>query len=138
MKKLIVIGSGAACAFAISAVLGTGVAAADDYAGQSYADASSAASDEGLTVVVASRVGDKVGEDECLVVRSQEAPFTSAIDGATVDDTVQFYLNCNAGVASASTPGNSLASAAGREAKEAEEEAAEQQAAEEELAFANE
>jgi ribosomal protein L12E/L44/L45/RPP1/RPP2 len=138
VKKLIVIGSGAACAFAISAVLGTGVAAADDYAGQSYSDASSAASDEGLTVVVASRVGDKVSEDECLVVRSQEAPFTSAIDGATVDDTVQFYLNCNAGVASASTPGNSLASAAGREAKAAEEEAAEQQAAEEELAFANE
>jgi hypothetical protein len=138
VKKLIVIGSGAACAFAISAVLGTGVAAADDYAGQSYADASSAASDEGLSVVVASRVGDKVSEDECLVVRSQEAPFTSAIDGATVDDTVQFYLNCNAGVASASTPGNSLASAAGREARAAEEEAEAQQNEEDQLANAGE
>jgi hypothetical protein len=138
VKKLIVIGSGAVSAFAISAVLGTGVAAADDYAGQSYADASSAASDEGLSVVVASRVGDKVSEDECLVVRSQDAPFTSAIDGATVDDTVQFYLNCNAGVASAGSPGNSLASAAGREAREAEEAAAAEQNEADELADAGE
>lgn len=137
MKKLIVIGSGAVSAFAISAVLGTGVAAADDYAGQSYADASSAASDEGLSVVVASRVGDKVSEDECLVVRSQDAPFTSAIDGAGVEDTVQFYLNCNAGVASAASPGNSLASAAGREAREAEEAAAAEQSEADELANAD-
>ena len=36
------------------ALFGTGVAAADDYAGQSYSDASSAASDAGMTVVIAS------------------------------------------------------------------------------------
>ena len=123
MKKLIVIGSGAVCAFAISAMLGTGIAAADDYAGMTYADASSAASDSGESVVVAARIGDKVSEDECLVTRSQPTPFTSAVDGAAVDG-VQFYLNCNGGVASATKPGNSLASPAGREAKAAEEEAA--------------
>jgi hypothetical protein len=123
VKKFIVIGSGAACAFAISAVLGTGIAAADDYAGMTYADASSAASDSGESVVVAARIGDKVSEDECLVTRSQPTPFTSAVDGAAVDG-VQFYLNCNGGVASATTPGNSLASPAGREAKAAADEAA--------------
>ncbi len=127
VNKLIVIGSGAACAFAVSAFLGTGIAAADDYAGQTYADASSAASDAGQTVVVAARVGDKVSQDDCVVTRSQSAPFTSAIDGAATENTVQFYLNCNGGVASATTPGPSLASPEGREAKAAQEEAAAQQ-----------
>ena len=136
MKKLIVIGSGAIGALAFSTVLGTGVAAADDYAGQSYADASSAASDAGATVVVAARVGDKVAQDDCLVTRSQTAPFASANDGVHVSDTVQFYLNCNSGVASATSPGNSLASEAGRAAKAAEEEAAAEAASEEEAALA--
>ena len=127
MKKLLVIGSGAACAFAVSALLGTGIAAADDYAGQSYSDASSAASDAGQTVIVAARVGDKVSEDECLVTRSQTAPFASANDGIHVSSTVQFYLNCNAGVASATKPGNSLGSEVGRSTKAAEDEAAAQE-----------
>jgi hypothetical protein len=132
VKNLLVIGSGAIGALALSAVFGTGVAAADDYAGQTYSDASSAASDAGQSVVVAARVGDKVSQDDCVVTRSQTAPFASANDGIHVSGTVQFYLNCNAGVASATTPGPSLASPAGRLAKAAEEEAA----AEEEQALA--
>lgn len=136
MKKLIVIGSGAIGALALSTALGTGVASADDYAGQTYSDASSAASDAGQTVVVAARVGDKVDQGDCLVTRSQTAPFASANDGVHVSDTVQFYLNCNSGVASATSPGNSLASEAGRAAKAAEEQAAAEAAAEEEAALA--
>jgi len=55
VKKLIVLGTGAVGTAAVSmAFFGTGVAAADDYAGQTYADASSAASDAGQTVVIAS------------------------------------------------------------------------------------
>lgn len=132
VKKLIVVGTGAIGALAVSALLGGGVASADDYAGQTYSDASSAASDSGQTVVVAARVGDKLDEGDCIVTRSQSAPFASANDGAHVSDTVQFYLNCNGGVASATTPGNSMGSEAGRAAKAAEEEAAAQE--EEELA----
>lgn len=131
VKKLIVVGTGAIGALALSTFLGGGVASADDYAGQSYADASSAASDAGESVVVASRVGDKVGTDDCLVTRSQPTPYVSANDGSSVDG-IQFYLNCNAGVASAKTPGNSAASEVGRETKAAEAEAA--AAEEEELA----
>jgi hypothetical protein len=136
VKKLIVIGSGAIGALAISAVLGTGVAAADDYAGQTYSDASSAASDAGKTIVVAARVGDKVSQDECVVTRSQTAPFASANDGVHVSDTVQLYLNCNGGYATAATPGPSLASPEGRTAKAAADEAAAQAASEEEAALA--
>ena len=123
--KEIVLGAGAAiAASACMALFGTGIAAADDYAGQSYADASAAASDAGQKVVVASRVGDKVSQDDCLVTRSQTAPFASANDGAHVDGQVQFYLNCNAGYATATSPGNSLASPEGRAAKAAADEAA--------------
>lgn len=119
MKKLIVVGSGAIGALAVSALLGGGVASADDYAGQTYSDASSAASDSGQTVVVAARVGDKLSQDDCLVERSQTAPFASANDGAHVSDTVQFYLNCAGAVATATSSGMSAGSPEGRAAKQA-------------------
>ncbi|CDO07285.1 hypothetical protein C1S82_04260 [Mycolicibacterium cosmeticum] len=140
MKKLIVLGSGTVGALAATtALFGTGVAAADDYAGQTYSDASSAAGDAGQTVVVAARVGDKLDQGDCIVTRSQTAPFASANDGAHVSNTVQFYLNCNGGVATATNPGASVASPEGRAAKAAADEAeakalAEQQAAEQQAA----
>jgi hypothetical protein len=111
------------------ALFGSGIAAADDYVGQTYADASAAASDAGQTVVVASRVGDKLSQDECLVTRSQTAPFSDADDGSHVSGQVQFYLNCNAGYATATTPGSSLGSPEGRAAKAAADEAAAQEEA---------
>jgi hypothetical protein len=136
VKKLIVFGSGAIGALALSTVFGTGIASADDYAGQKYSDASSAASDAGQTVVVAARVGDKVSQDDCVVTRSQTAPFASANDGAHVASTVQFYLNCNGGYATAGMPGPSLGSPEGRSAKAAADEAAAQAESEEEAALA--
>ena len=133
MKKSLVISAGSAvAASAFMALFGTGVAAADDYAGQTFADASSAASDAGQSVVVAGRVGDKLSQDDCLVTRSQTSPFVDADDGAHYDSQVQFYLNCNAGYATANTPGASVASPEGREAKAA----ADQAAAEEEAQLA--
>jgi hypothetical protein len=130
VKKSIVLSVGSAvAASALMALFGTGVAAADDYAGQTYADASSAASDAGQTVVVAGRVGDKLSQDDCLVTRSQAAPFVSANDGAHYDSKVQFYLNCNGGYATATNPGASLASPEGREAKAAADQAAAEEAA---------
>ena len=57
------------------------------------------------------------------------APFASANDGAHVSKTVQFYLNCNGGYATATTPGPSVASPEGGTAKAADDQkAAEQQA----------
>ena len=135
MTKLIVLGTGAVGTAAVSmAFFGTGVAAADDYAGQTYADASSAASDAGQTVIVASRVGDKLAQDECIVTSSQSASFIHGDDFAHVSDTVLFNLNCNGGYATAANPGNSLASPEGREAKAAADQAAAQQNEEAQLA----
>ena len=135
MKKSIVLSAGSVvAASACMGLFGTGVATADDYAGQTFSDASSAASSAGQTVVVAARVGDKLSQDECLVTRSQTAPFNSANDGAHVSGQVQFYLNCNGGYATATNPGASLASPEGREAKSAADQAAaEEQASLEEV-----
>jgi hypothetical protein len=135
VKKLIVFGSGAIGALALSTVFGTGVAAADSYAGQKYSDASSAASDAGQTVVVAARVGDKVAQDDCLVTRSQSAPFADG-SGVPVSKTVQFYLNCNGGYATAGMPGPSVGSPEGRAAKSAADAAAAEAESEQEAALA--
>jgi len=123
VKKYIV-GAGAIGAMAVStALFGTGVAAADGYAGMTYNDAASAASDNGLSVVVAARVGDKLSDD-CIVTRSQTPPFVSADDGSHRSGQVQFYLNCAGAYATATSSGASVASPEGRTAKAAAEEAA--------------
>jgi hypothetical protein len=117
VKKLIALTAGAVSASAVSmAVFGTGVAAADDYAGQTYADATSALSKASLKGVIATRVGNALADDKCIVTHSEKAPWIKGSSFAPVKDTVLLYLNCNATVASATTPGNSAASPEGRAA----------------------
>ncbi len=98
------------------AFFGSGVAAADDYAGQKYSDASSAISDAGQKAVIASRAGDTLSDDDCIVTHSQSAPWIKGDDFAAVTDTVLVYLNCNASVATAKDPGNSAGSPEGKAA----------------------
>lgn len=98
------------------AFFGSGVAAADDYSGQTYGDASKAISDAGKKAVIASRAGDTLSDDQCVVTHSQSAPWIKGDDFAPVTDTVLVYLNCNATVASAKEPGNSAGSPEGRAA----------------------
>jgi hypothetical protein len=131
MKSLIFGGAIVATTGALTVLFGTGfdiaTAAADSYAGQSYSDATSAISGAGQKSVIASRVGDTASPDDCVVTRSQSAPWIKGDSFAPVTDTVLLYLNCNAKVASAISPGNSLASPEGRAEKAAEAQAAAQQ-----------
>jgi hypothetical protein len=116
MKKLIVrVGVVGVTVMSI-ATAGTGVAAADDYAGKTYADASSALSGASLKGVIAGRVGDTLPTDQCVVTHSEKAPWIKGTSFNAVTDTVLLYLNCNATVASATSPGNSAASPEGRAA----------------------
>lgn len=123
---------------ALTVLFGTGfdiaTAAADDYAGQSYSDATSAISGAGQKSVIASRVGDTVADADCVVTRSQSAPWIKGDSFTPVTDTVLLYLNCNAKVASAGKPGNSAASPEGRAELAAEAQAAAQQNQSDELA----
>jgi hypothetical protein len=100
------------------AFFGTGIAMADDYSGQTYGDASKAISSAGKKAVIASRAGDTLADDACLVTHSQSAPWIKGNNFSPVTDTVLVYLNCNATVASAKDPGNSAGSPEGRAAIE--------------------
>jgi hypothetical protein len=125
MKKFGIYVTAGIGATAVSmAFFGTGIAAADDYAGQTYGDASKAISDAGQKAVVASRAGDTLSDDDCVVTHSESAPWIKGDDFAPVTDTVLVNLNCNATVASAKDPGNSAGSPEGRAAIAAAEEKA--------------
>ncbi|MGV9799564.1 hypothetical protein ACWDTP_16065 [Mycobacterium sp. NPDC003449] len=135
MKKLIVLGTGAgiAASAAVSSLLfGAGVAAAaPDVVGQTYSDASTAIEDDGGTAKVAVTVGSKLSQDDCIVTNAWDAPFTRDDGGEFTHaaDEVMVALNCDGDHATATSPGASVGSPAGREAKDAADEAA---AAEEE------
>ncbi|KWX24692.1 MULTISPECIES: hypothetical protein [Mycolicibacterium] len=140
MKKLIVLGAGAAVAAsaAVSSLLGAGIAAAaPDVVGQTYSDAATAIEDDGGTPKVAVTVGSKLSQDDCIVTNAWDAPFMRDDGGefAHADGEVMVALNCDGGHATATNPGASVASPAGREAKAAADEAA--AAEEEELAEAS-
>jgi hypothetical protein len=131
MKKLMFLGTGAAVAAAAAsaALFGAGVAgAAPDVVGQTYADAVSAIEEEGSSAVVAVRVGSKLAQDDCIVTNATDAPFVRDMDFAGefghADSEVMLSLNCDGGYATATNPGASLASPAGRLAKAAADEAA--------------
>ena len=103
-----------------TAVVGSPVASADSYAGQTYADAASAAGSSGMTVVVGGKVGSELPTDQCIVTRSQKAAWIKG-DNFQPSNTMVFFLNCNAALASAGKPGNSAASAAGQQALKEQE-----------------
>jgi len=139
MNRFSILGGGALVAASASmALFGSGVAsAAPDVVGQTYADAVTAIEDEGGTAVVAARVGDKLEQDECIITNAWDAPFLRDVGDAFehADSEVMLSLNCAGGYATATNPGASLLSPAGREAKAAADEAAAQAAAEEEAAL---
>lgn len=117
MKKLGVYAASLMGSTAVSmAFLGTGIASADGYAGQTYADASKAITDAKQKVVVASRTGDTLPQDKCIVTSSEKAPWIKGDHFAAVSDTVLVHLNCNATFATAKDPGNSAGSPEGRAA----------------------
>lgn len=133
---LLVIGAVASAA-AATALLGTATATAADYVGQTYADASDAMDEDGLDPIVATKVGDQLEEDDCIVIAAWEPPFLRGVgdDFEYSEDEVLVSLNCAGAFATSTDPGASVAHPLGREAKsKAEKQAAE--AEEQELAEA--
>jgi hypothetical protein len=112
--------SATAAAFAALGLAGSGVAMADsgpDVTGQKYSDAQSALSGAGLTPVVETTVGDQKAWPDCVVTRAQKRTVQPPPDSSgSATNQMLVSLNCDAGVASATTPGNSAASPAGKAA----------------------
>ncbi len=131
MKKHLAIGIGAVGAAAASfAMFGSGVASAiNEYAGQTYADASQAISQAGQSATIATRVGSFLPTDQCMVTGSRTADFLDS-SGTNAGGRVLLYLNCNNSFAAAGVPGNSVGSPEGRQAySDYQEKLAEAQAA---------
>jgi len=124
-----VLGAGAAAAaLAALAISGSGVATAGtDVTGQKFSDAQSALSSAGLKPVVETVVGDKYAWPDCVVTRAQKRTVQPPENsGGSATNEMLVSLNCEAGIASASTPGNSAASPEGRAAAAAAAAAASQ------------
>lgn len=112
------------------AAFGTGIASAEDYSGKTYKDVQADLGKAKQKGVIAARFGDELADDDCIVTHSQQAAWLKGDDFAPVTDTVLLYLNCDAGVASATQAGNSAASPEGRAAIAAAKKEAEKKAAE--------
>jgi hypothetical protein len=92
-----------------------------------YSDAVSKIEDGGGTAKIQVTVGDRqAAMGDCLVTSATNAPFMEVSDGAFqhVDSLVLLALNCDRGVATATTPGASLGSPDGRAFQEKAEKAA--------------
>ena len=113
-----VLGVGAAAASLVAlAISASAVAAAagSDVTGQKYSDAQSALSSAGLKPVVETVVGDQKALPDCVVTRAQKRTVQPPENSSgSASNEMLVSLNCEAGIATATTPGNSAASPEGK------------------------
>jgi hypothetical protein len=111
----------AVAASAITAVIaltpGIAQAASPNVVGQKYSAAKATLSGAGFSIVVSTTVGDRLAWPDCVVThqedRTEAAPENSS--AAPVKQTL-ITLDCDAQVATAKSPGNSMGSPEGRAA----------------------
>ncbi|AMO59565.1 Uncharacterised protein [Mycolicibacterium phlei] len=118
VKKLVF--SGLASAGAVLAgILGAGTAnAAPDVVGMTYDDAAQEVRNSGGQTVVATRVGDRMDQGDCIVTTALDQSFLR-IDSS--GSHVSVALNCAGEYATATNSGLSVAHPLGREFKEADD-----------------
>ncbi len=83
VQKFVVLGvAGAAAGLASLTLTSTGVAGAQpSVTGKTYSEAQATLSATGYTAVVASVIGDKTAQSNCMVVRQQDFPTTNVFIG---------------------------------------------------------
>lgn len=89
----------------------------NEYAGQTYGDASQTIQQSGGADTIATVVGDQLPTSQCRVTGSRSASFLDA-SGSNPGGRVLLDLNCNTDLASQGNPGNSAASPGDRQAQE--------------------
>lgn len=143
--KIIVSACVCSAALGAFALFGAGVAsAAPDVVGMTYEDAVSAIEEDGGIPKIAVTFGDRQDAmGACLVTHVTDGSYVRPIPDDVYygpdEGDVLLTLNCNRGVATATTPGASAASTSGRDFQaKAEEAAAAAQNEEDELADAGE
>jgi hypothetical protein len=106
------------------ATFASGVAVADPYTGQTFADASAHAGKVNRVAKVATATGSVLEISECIVTHWQESSARDSSGDPIQPREILLDLNCNAKVATAGTPGNSAATEQGRSQKRDERAAA--------------
>ncbi|OBI78050.1 PASTA domain-containing protein [Mycobacterium sp. E740] len=132
MKKIVSYAflSSVGIAAASVAVYGAAPAvAAPDVVGMKYSDALKEIKDSGGTAKIASRVGDKLDQGDCIVTNIWDSSFLRI--NTADDNEISVALNCAGEYATAQHSGTSVADPLGRAAKSKAEEEAQQQEAEE-------
>lgn len=120
MKKILVLGVGAIGSAAVAFTLGCNTALADDdVVGQTFQDAKAALSQQGLTAVVATTVGDRKDWDSCIVSSATPASGVDGFGNAS-GGKMNVNLNCYAKYGTANWPGYSLGSPEGQKLYQAD------------------
>ncbi len=105
MTKLLVLSAGAVAAAGASLfAFGTGLAAAQDVVGMTYADAQSELSSAGSTAILGTVVGDKLPLEECFVVSTSSPTFIDQ-GGSPRSGEIRLNLSCYPQPATAHNPG---------------------------------
>ncbi|MDP9164624.1 MAG: hypothetical protein M3O32_00900 [Actinomycetota bacterium] len=105
------------CAAVLFTINSTAIAAATpDVVGMTYDKASSALSGAGFTAVVATRVGDRKSQADCMVTNARVESVAQRGNHPTTGTKVSVSLNCYAAAASVKSPGFSVASPEGKSA----------------------
>jgi hypothetical protein len=123
----ITVGAAGALVLLAAGIASASTSAPPDVVGMTYSDAVSKIEDGGGTAKIQITVGDRqAAMGDCLVTSATNAPFMEVSDGAFqhVDSVVLLALNCDRGVATATTPGASLGSPDGRAFQDKAEKAA--------------
>jgi hypothetical protein len=120
MVKPVLLGATVVSAIVAAMVAGSGVAQAassPNVVGQKYSDARGTLTTAGFTIVVSTTVGDQVSWPNCVVTHQQDrsVPAPENTAGSATNETL-LSLNCDAQLASATQPGNSLGSPEGQAA----------------------
>lgn len=106
-------------------LFGSGVASASDpLIGKSLKDATAKMADWKATPVVSSVMGGLLDRDDCIVTSWHKSNYLDASGKKSGSTNIYLNLNCNAVVAAAGVPGNSIASPEGKLEKKNDETAA--------------
>jgi hypothetical protein len=106
-------------ALMLSLSLGLASAKSDPLIGKTFAEASARIADWGSEAVVSTVFGSQLATDECIVTGWHRSSYAKR-DNFDHKKSVAVSLNCTNKLASAGSPGNSLASEAGRAEKKIE------------------
>ncbi|GAT14833.1 Uncharacterised protein [Mycolicibacterium thermoresistibile] len=121
MRRFIVLIAGLVMATGLAVSGAGGAAAAPNVSGRTYDEAASVIERQNGRPVIAARYGSQLSEGDCIVTDAWDGSFVRDAQGfPSGTREVMLVLNCNARVAAAGRPGNSVTTEEGKSWKTVE------------------